>query len=488
MARPDRLSGALQESIVAMLVSDNVNCHVVRATIPTKLYSNEIFRNIVSRAYDFIDTHKQAPGSHLVDICDDLITDKDGGKTYLELIFMLQDMSRSINTKYVLNRLNDFVEEHTLRLGIIEAAEALQNENIEEARTLIEDALRRTDPAFDPGLTINDAIMHMQRGEADREVIPLGIAPLDKYHIGPALGEMIIFLGAPKRGKTWALVHAARQGLLHRKRVLYITLEVSAQIIARRIIMSLTAMKWREDARVMMPRMILSEGREEKQTIVRVDQTEITRKALQDPKGLQSAALRIKKLHIPNNLLVKQFSTGTLSKNQYNSYLDQIERRYKFVPELVIIDYPDLMALDRKTLRTSLGGLFTELRGVAVERHHALATASQLNRMGATQARSTEAQVAEDFSKIAVADSVIVINQMEQEKANGLARLYVAVDRNEHDRFSVLMTQSLTTGQFCVRSRMEPKGYMKFVRDSLTDDVRDDDDGEKEIVEKGLTE
>ena len=162
--------------------------------------------------------------------------------------------------------------------------------------------------------------------------------------------------------------------------------------------------------------------------------------------------LRGKLRSIRGKLLIKEFPTSTLTMGQYNAYLDMLERTEGFVPDLVLIDYPDLMALDTSSLRIDTGRLFRQLRGVAVARNHALVTVTQGNRSSDSARVVTTSMVAEDWSKIGTADTVLTYSQTSEERELGLARVLVAAARDQQDKYIVLISQSYATGQFCLDS------------------------------------
>jgi predicted PP-loop superfamily ATPase len=162
-------------------------------------------------------------------------------------------------------------------------------------------------------------------------------------------------------------------------------------------------------------------------------------------------------------LMIKQFPTGSLSVAAYKAYLDGLERFHKFIPDVVILDYPDLFEMDSKNIRTETGRVYRELRGIAVARNHALVVASQGNRDSATSKLVTGEQASEDYSKIATADNVITYSQTMEEKALGLARLFVSQGRNDEDKFISLISQSYGTGQFCLNSTLMLSDYWDFV-------------------------
>jgi hypothetical protein len=111
-----------------------------------------------------------------------------------------------------------------------------------------------------------------------------------------------------------------------------------------------------------------------------------------------------------------------------------------------------LMKLDRENFRLDLDQTFKELRGIAVSRNLALACVSQSHRSAAKSKQVGVENVAEAYSKIAHSDTVITYTQTAAEQKLGLARLFVAAGRNDEDRFTIVISQSYSTGQFVVYS------------------------------------
>jgi hypothetical protein len=113
-----------------------------------------------------------------------------------------------------------------------------------------------------------------------------------------------------------------------------------------------------------------------------------------------------------------------------------------------------------------------------------LVAASQGNREAATSKLVTGEMASEDYSKIATADNVITYSQTLQEKALGLARIFVSQGRNDEDKFVSLITQSYATGQFCLDSTLMLSDYWDFVENLSAPrsrrGKRDDDEEQEE--------
>lgn len=151
------------------------------------------------------------------------------------------------------------------------------------------------------------------------------------------------------------------------------------------------------------------------------------------------------------------------------AYLDNLERFDKITPDVILIDYPDLMAVDPKNLRIELGKLIEDIRGIGVERNAATIVVSQGNREAESAKLVTGDMAAEDISKIATADTVITYSQTPEEKRLNLARLFVEKARNEESKMQVLITQAYAIGQFCLDAVRLKSDYWEFMEDKKKD-------------------
>ncbi len=279
----------------------------------------------------------------------------------------------------------------------------------------------------------------------------LNIKALDTRNLNPQRKELFLFVAPPKRGKSWFLINAAKQAMNQNKKVVHISLEMSEKIVTKRYLQSIfgtTTSNTDKNA----PMIFFSENGDFNLNVS--DEKPPTLQA-ESKNIIESLSNEGTHTWMNRNLRIKQFPTGGLSLPQLNAYLDSLEMKDNWIPDVLVVDYADLMKVRGKgsnDYRIELGQIYKELRGLAVERNLMLITASQSNRGGADKERIDDTDIAEDYSKIATADTVITYSQKETEKTLGLARLYVANSRNAEDRFEILISQHYSTGQFALDS------------------------------------
>jgi hypothetical protein len=167
--------------------------------------------------------------------------------------------------------------------------------------------------------------------------------------------------------------------------------------------------------------------------------------------------------------------------------LDLLEQQQGFTPDLLIVDYPKLMKTSAQYQRIELGNITRDLRGLAVERNMAVAAVSQSNRIGMKKSRGehnmavlTAENISEDFTQGQTADTVLSYNQTEAEAALGLARIHVALARDQEGGFTTLITQHYPTGQFCLKSVRMNKDNFETLRDAVRKYVGGSEESEEE--------
>lgn len=453
---------ALQENFVTLLAYSDEHCHTIRNLIEPEFWGGP-YKEIANRMYDYIDRYKRAPKDHIADILADKLDgkkDKREASLYEDIILSIHDAHEGINAEYVMHQLENFVKRQSLRAVAIDLAKALQqdtDESLEAADRLIHQARAKAGSVFDRGLRLSDTNRVLDFLDNTTDAFPTGIPELDKRGFGPTRGELWLYIAAAKKGKTWALIQLAKMSMLRRLKVLHITLEMSEDRSAQRYFQALFAMSKRNEKYT-----VTKFERDKLNRLTGFDEKEIKPKlVMEDPRLRLKLNKRIKKFsqRYLDNVIIKQFPTGQLTVRQLEAYLDSLESNERFTPDLLIVDYPDLMKVDKNNFRLSIDEIYKDLRGLAVERHLALAVVSQSHRAAARSKHVSSDNVAEAYSKIAHADCIITYNQTEAEKKLGLARLFVSGGRNDEDQITLVISQNYAMGTFVVDSTMMASTY-----------------------------
>lgn len=454
----ERLSGALQENILTLLCFDDATCKIARAAVTPQLFESSVFRDVAGHAIDFIDQYGEAIKDHLPDHLEGILSGDDQRKatTYKRLLDNLFANRDSINPDYVVSQLHKFVRLQTFKAGLVKAVEAVEDGRIDEAEVEMQKAMKTQVSVFSPGLNMSDPNQVANLFDnLDEPGFDLGITHFDQLGIIPRRKQLTMFLAPRGRGKSWFCTHAAKWALLQRWTVVIVTLEMSQNRYGARMLQSFFSISERESL-TRVARLV--HGRDG--GLQDIIQEQIERLTLHDSNIREVVTSKVKReFRKRPPLVIKEFPTQGLDVAGLRAYLDALERHEHITPDLLIVDYPDLMKHDAANKRIEIGLLIEQLRGIAVERNCALVAPTQSNSTGEKATTVQTSDVAEDISKMATADTVYTYSQTPAEKKLGLARLLAGKDRNHKDGASVLITQAYGFGQFCLDSTVLHSDY-----------------------------
>lgn len=469
------LGNALQENLLILLTFDDKRSQIIRGVVDPGLYGG-MYRDIAVQIYDYIDRYKEAPKDHLPDLLVDKLESKNKreAKLYEDIVRTLDEMKDKVNAEYIMSQVETFVKRQSLKMVAIDLAKALQrdtDEGLEEAEELISQATSQGLKVFDAGTRLTVPEKALAFLDNDVQAFPTGLPELDKRNFGPTRTEAHLYISDTKKGKTWWLIWLARVALRNQLRVAHISLEMGEDRVAMRYMQTLFALAKRKETirRVKFSRDKLGklEDFEEFEVTPKLAMTDPNIRAKLEKKIGQSAKWL-------KNIFIKRFPTGTMTIGMLEAYLDNLEVTERFMPDLLIVDYPDIMKFDRANYRHAIDELYQSLRGVAVKRNCALAIVSQSNREGGKAKQVGRANVAEAYSKIAHVDVALTYSQSIQEKALGLARIHVAAGRNDEDEITLLLSQNYAMGQFAIDSILMANNYWTLLGQAEADAKEDE--------------
>ncbi len=125
-----------------------------------------------------------------------------------------------------------------------------------------------------------------------------------------------------------------------------------------------------------------------------------------------------------SKLFIKEFPTNTVNINALKQYAYQLELYTGFKPDVIFVDYLDLLNPTKKTFDdySDQGRVGSELRGWAVELAIPLISASQLNRkvVNLPIIEISEEHISDSYKKMMVSDTIVVLSNTPEERINGI--------------------------------------------------------------------
>jgi len=449
------LTAHMQDNYIFLAITDKVFLGAVRAVLKPELLTSSIAAEILQICYDFFDRFGEAPGDHLHDEVVRILPFKKepDRELYLDYLTKLQS-ERPPQRSYCIETISSFVKEREVGEALITAAGLLQKGQVAEVQNVLFRALKS-------GVDLENTGLHYResKGYAERVIegpdgfyldylCGIGIPPLGWLKL--KRGQFVTTLGYYKSGKTWFLMHLAREALLRGLRVLHVSHEVSLDEMELRYDMMLGAFhnKGPDPFPVQYTRW----------EDYRVPSTEVR------PSVLNIAAVKETRRRIfrfGGDLIIKKYPMGSCTMDELERLVNHLEQFEGWSPDVVLNDYADIMApspgFERKDTRHVVNEIYVRHKRLADERGILVATVSQINRDGAIAEFIHSNHMSEDIRKAGNVDVALAINQTEAMRKENWGRFHVLLNRSGPMGIYCCYTSCFDTGQFIVDTWEEEK-------------------------------
>ena len=284
------------------------------------------------------------------------------------------------NYAWLMNEFEQFSRHKGLERAILKSADLLEKGDYGPVEKMIKDAVQislQKDMGTD---YFEDPRARLEALKNSNGQISTGWPTVDKkLYGGFNRGELNIWCAASGGGKSLFLANLGCNWALNGLNVLYLTFELSENLVAMRMDSMLTNIPTREVFR-------------------NLDDVELKVKMM----GKSAGSVQIK--YMPSGKTC----------NDLRAYLKEYQVKKGFKPDILLIDYLDLMM--PMSVKVSPSDLFVkdkyvseELRNLAMETQAIVVTASQLNRAAVEEIEFDHSHISGGLSKIQTADNVIGI-------------------------------------------------------------------------------
>ena len=296
------------------------------------------------------------------------------------------------DSQWLIDQTENFCQEKAVYNAIMKSIEIMDGET-KETKTSIPDLLSKAlGVSFDQHIGHDFIDNAAERYESYHKVdkkVDFDLKYLNAVTNGGFSEKSLnVILAGTGAGKSLAMCHFAAHNLKMHKNVLYITLEMSEEAIAKRIDANLLDKPY--------------------DTIDKLP--EDTYKKLID--GLQTKT--------KGKLIIKEYPTAAAHSLHFKTLLKELEMKKKFKPDIIYIDYINICASSRlkgnsiANSYTIVKAIAEELRGLAVETGVPIVTATQTNRDGFNSSDVDLTNTSESFGLPATADFMIALMRSEE--------------------------------------------------------------------------
>ena len=320
--------------------------------------------------------------------------------------------------KYVQEEFSNFCKNQQLKKALLTSVDFLNAGDYDSIRHLIDNALKAGQDK-NVGHEYNKDIETRYR-EDQRSPIP---TPWDNINEllqgGLGSGDFGLIFGNPGGGKSWSLVALGGFAVSLGYNVLHYTLELGEGYVGKRYDAFFT-----------------------KISVNTIDKHKTrVQEAINDLQG---------------QLIIKEFPTGQATIHTVKAHIQKCENQ-GFKPDLIIIDYVDLLGTRKKTAdrKGEIDDIYISTKGLARELKVPIWSVSQVNRAGAKDDIVEGDKAAGSYDKIMITDVCISLSRKRKDKVDGTGRFHIMKNRYGMDGMTYNVKADTSTGHFEVSEHIE---------------------------------
>jgi replicative DNA helicase len=322
--------------------------------------------------------------------------------------------------KYIEEEFSNFCKNQQLKKALLSSVNFLNAGDYDTIRSLIDNALKAGQDK-NVGHEYNKEVESRYR-EDHRIVVP---SPWDSFNTllqgGLGNGDFGLIFGNPGGGKSWTLIALGGYAVKMGYNVLHYTLELGEDYVGRRYDAFFTNIP-----------------------VNRITEQKNRSKVEEAVESLQG------------QLIIKEYSPGKASMSTIESHIKKcIDQDFK--PDLVIIDYVDLLRSKRtnRERKDEIDDIYVSTKALARELNIPVWSVSQVNRAGAKDDIIEGDKAAGSYDKIMITDVAISLSRKRQDKVNGTGRFHIMKNRYGMDGMTFNVKADTSTGHFEVSERAE---------------------------------
>jgi len=315
----------------------------------------------------------------------------------------------SDDLSFVKDEILRFCKNQEIKHAIMDSVNLLKNGNYDEIKTKIDSAMK-AGADTDIGHEYKSQVA-LRYNEAARHTITTGWDVVDDLMDGGlAPGELGVVMAPAGIGKSWLLINIGANAIRNGKNVVHFTLELNQNYVGQRYDSVITG----------IPAQNLKNHQED---------------------------IENKMSRISGELVIKYYPTKSVGVMALKAHIEKSSMLNK-APDLVIVDYADLLKVSAKDKHEALEELYEELRGMAGEYGVPVWTATQAGRAALEDDIIEADKIAASYGKVMVSDFIMSLSRKVQDKLSGTGRVHIVKNRFGPDGMTLPSKINTNNGQF----------------------------------------
>ncbi len=379
-----------QAKIITSLLVEKKFLQTISDILKSEYFDSDANKWLVGTIIGYFLEYKTGPTLEVMKV---KIDEMDNEILQVSVVDNLKESWRnreSTDLKFVQEQTIEFCRNQVIKQAIMDSVDLLEVGQYDQIKKLVDEAMKAGSDR-DLGHVYIEGIEE-RLTKSTRETIATGWDPIDEVMDGGlGKGELGVVVAPAGIGKTWCLQSMGANSVKNKLTVVHYTLELNQEYVGLRYD---TIFSGTPTANI------------------KFYKDEVKKKISQ----------------LKGHLLIKYFPTKSATVQTLSSHLKQIELQ-GIKPDLVLVDYADILRGVGSEKRHILENIYEDLRGLAGEYELPIWTASQANRSSLEEAVIDATKVAEAYSKVMIADFVISVSRKVEDKIANTSRFHVIKNR-----------------------------------------------------------
>ena len=379
-----------QAKIITSLLVEKKFLQTISDILKSEYFDSDANKWLVGTIIGYFLEYKTGPTLEVMKV---KIDEMDNEILQVSVVDNLKESWRnreSTDLKFVQEQTIEFCRNQVIKQAIMDSVDLLEVGQYDQIKKLVDEAMKAGSDR-DLGHVYIEGIEE-RLTKSTRDTIATGWDPIDEVMDGGlGKGELGVVVAPAGIGKTWCLQSMGANSVKNKLTVVHYTLELNQEYVGLRYD---TIFSGTPTANI------------------KFYKDEVKKKISQ----------------LKGHLLIKYFPTKSATVQTLSSHLKQIELQ-GIKPDLVLVDYADILRGVGSEKRHILENIYEDLRGLAGEYELPIWTASQANRSSLEEEVIDATKVAEAYSKVMIADFVVSVSRKVEDKIANTSRFHVIKNR-----------------------------------------------------------
>ena len=397
-----------QTKVISSLLKNKKFLLNIRDVVTPDYFDNQAHQWLVETITKYFDKWHATPTLDILHIEVKKIENEVLKTTVVE---QLKEAYKTSNedADYVEAEFSNFCKNQQLKKALLTSVDLLQSGMYDDIRALVDNALKA---GMDKNLghEYEKDVEDRYREEYRNPIATPWPVINGLLQGGLGGGDLGLIFGGPGGGKSWSLVALGAAAVQAGFNVNHYTLELSEAYVGKRYDACFTN----------IPVNTIQEHRKNVESVVS---------------------------NLSGKLVIKEYPMGKATISTIESHIQKC-RDLDQSPDLILIDYIDLLRADRssKERKEEIDDVYMATKGLARELNLPIWSVSQVNRAGANDNIIEGDKAAGSYNKMMITDFALSLSRRRQDKAGGTGRFHVMKNRYGMDGITYSAVIDTSTG------------------------------------------